>query len=342
MHGRILIKAAKNNMKKIAVIGAGSWGTALAFLLGDKGHDVSLWVYEEELVQEILIKRINTKYLPDAALPETITPSSSLEDVLKDAEIVLSVVPTQHTRIVFKDAAGLIPEGAHLVTASKGIEIGTLLTVTEILEELTGKKVAALSGPSFAKEVIKKLPTAVTIASDSKVTALKLQEVFNTDHFRIYTNTDVIGVELGGALKNVMAIASGISDGMGLGSSARAALITRGLEEIVRLGSAMGADEKTFRGLSGMGDLVLTCTGSLSRNYTVGTRLGKGEKLKDIIESMSMVAEGVATSESAYELSKKHSVDMPVVEQVYKTIKGDISPKDAVKELMTRSLKAEH
>ncbi len=329
-------------MNKIAVIGGGSWGTALAYLLGEKGHDVSLWVYEDDLVQEILKTRVNSKYLPDASLPETIKPSSSLQDVLADAEVVLSVVPTQHTRRVFKDMRSFIPSGAHVVTASKGIENGTLFTVSEILEELTGHKTSALSGPSFAKEVIKKLPTAVTIASESEEIARELQKVFNTDHFRIYTNTDVVGVELGGALKNVMAIASGISDGLGLGSSARAALITRGLEEIIRLGRAMGAEEKTFRGLSGMGDLVLTCTGSLSRNYTVGTRLGKGEKLKDIIESMSMVAEGVATSESAYELSKKYKVDMPVVEQVYKTIKGDISPKDAVRKLMTRSLKAEH
>lgn len=329
-------------MKKIAVIGAGSWGTALAFLLGEKGYDVSLWVYEDDLAEEILRTRVNSKFLPDAILPQNIIPSSSMRDVMKDAEVVLSVVPTQHTRRVFKQAVSLIPEGAHIVTASKGIENGTLLTVSQIIEEMTGRKASALSGPSFAKEVIKKLPTAVTLASESEDTGLALQKIFNTDYFRVYTNTDVLGVELGGALKNVMAIASGISDGLGLGSSARAALITRGLEEIIRLGIVMGADEKTFRGLSGMGDLVLTCTGVLSRNYTVGVRLGKGEKIKDIVSSMSMVAEGIATSESAYELSKKYRVEMPVVEQVYKTINQDKPPKDAVKELMARSLKAEH
>ncbi|MDO8282363.1 MAG: NAD(P)H-dependent glycerol-3-phosphate dehydrogenase [Thermodesulfovibrionia bacterium] len=329
-------------MKKIAVIGAGSWGTALAFLLGEKGYDVSLWVYEPELADEIAKSRVNSKFLPDAALPQNITPSSSMRDVMKDAEVVLSVVPTQHTRRVFKEAVSFIPQGAHIVTASKGIENGTLLTVSQIIEEMTGRKASALSGPSFAKEVIKKLPTAVTLACESEETGRLLQKIFNTDHFRVYTNTDVLGVELGGALKNVMAIASGISDGLGLGSSARAALITRGLEEIIRLGIVMGADEKTFRGLSGMGDLVLTCTGVLSRNYTVGTRLGKGEKIKDIISSMAMVAEGVATSESAYELSRKYRVEMPVVEQVYKTINQDKSPRDAVKELMARSLKAEH
>jgi glycerol-3-phosphate dehydrogenase (NAD(P)+) len=329
-------------MKKISVIGAGSWGTALAFLLGEKGHDVSLWVYEEELAAEMLSNRVNSKYLPDATLSENVRPSSDIKDVLKDADVVLSVVPSQHTSMVFKYAATLIPEDAHIVTASKGIENGTLLTVSQIFEKLAGRKASALSGPSFAKEVIQKLPTAVTMASESEETAKELQEIFNTDYFRVYTNNDIQGVELGGALKNVMAIASGISDGLKLGSSARAALITRGLEEIIRLGNAMGAEEKTFRGLSGMGDLVLTCTGSLSRNYTVGTRLGRGEKIKDIIESMSMVAEGVATSESAYELSKKYDVDMPVVEQVYKTINENKSPLDAVRELMTRSLKAEH
>ena len=329
-------------MKKIAVIGAGSWGTALACLLADKGLEVSLWAYEDDLVNEMLRKRVNSKFLPDAILPERIIPSNSLKDVVSDAEVILSVVPTQHTRRVFENAASFIPDGAYIVTASKGIENGTLLTVSQILEELTGRKVAALSGPSFAKEVIRKLPTAVTIASETEKTAQELQKVFNTGNFRVYTSNDVLGVELGGALKNVMAIASGISDGLGLGSSARAALITRGLEEIIRLGTAMGAEDKTFRGLSGMGDLVLTCTGALSRNYTVGTRLGKGEKLKDIVSSMSMVAEGVATSESAYELSRKYTVEMPVVEQVYKTINKDKPPKDIVKDLMSRSLKSEH
>ena len=329
-------------MKKIAVIGAGSWGTALASLLGEKGYNVSLWVYEADLIDEIIKKRVNSKYLPNVILSENIIPSAGLKDVLKDAELILSVIPTQHTRSVFKDVGSFIPEGAYLVTASKGIENGTLQTVSQVLEELTGRKAAALSGPSFAKEVTIMKPTAVTIASESVGKGQVLQKVFNTDHFRVYTNDDVLGVELGGALKNVMAIASGISDGLGLGSSARAALITRGLAEIIRLGVAMGAKEKTFSGLSGIGDLVLTCTGSLSRNYTVGTRLGRGEKLKDIVDSMSMVAEGIATSESAYELAGKYKVDMPVVEQVYKTINEDKPPKDVVRDLMSRSLKSEN
>ncbi len=329
-------------MSRIAVIGAGSWGTTLACLLADKGNDVSLWVYEDELAKDIKKTGINTGYLPKASLPDRISVSSRIKDVLRDAEYVVNAVPTQHTRGVFNNAAMHIPGDALLVNASKGIEKGTLLTVSGILAEVSGKRAAVLSGPSFAAEVISKHPTAVTIASEDKAKGLKLQRLFSTEYFRVYTNTDVIGAELGGALKNVMAIASGISDGLGLGSSTRAALITRGLAEMTRIGVAMGAVEKTFVGLSGLGDLVLTCTGTLSRNYTVGFRLGKGERLKDILASMTMVAEGVATSESAYELSKRHDVEMPIIEQIYKVIKEDKSPLDAVKELMTRSLKSEY
>lgn len=329
-------------MNKVAVIGAGSWGTALAFLLGEKGFNVSLWVYETELADEISKKRVNPTYLPNVHLPETIVPCTRLKDAMEDAEVILSVIPTQYTRSVFQDSGAFIPEDAHVVSASKGIENGTLLTVSQILGEITGRAVAVLSGPSFAKEVIQKLPTAVTIATRAEESGRKLQKVLSADHFRVYTSTDVLGVELGGALKNVMAIASGISDGLRLGSSARAALITRGLEEIIRLGTEMGAEEKTFRGLSGMGDLVLTCTGSLSRNYTVGMRLGSGEKLKDIVQSMHMVAEGIDTAESAYELSMKYGVEMPVVEQVYKTLNEDKPPRDIVRDLMSRSLKPEH
>jgi glycerol-3-phosphate dehydrogenase (NAD(P)+) len=229
-----------------------------------------------------------------------------------------------------------------IISASKGIENGTLLTTSYILKELSGRSVAVLSGPSFAKEVIEKLPAAVTVASEDEETGIGFQKIFSTEYFRVYTNADVLGVELGGALKNVMALASGISDGLGLGASARAALITRGLAEIIRLGTAMGAREKTFSGLSGIGDLVLTCTGNLSRNYSVGFRLGRGEKLRDILSGMMMVAEGIATSRAAYELSKKHDVDMPVVEQVYKAVNENKNPEEAVKDLMKRSLKAEH
>ncbi|MBI5025676.1 MAG: NAD(P)-dependent glycerol-3-phosphate dehydrogenase [Nitrospirae bacterium] len=328
-------------MSYIAVIGAGTWGTTLAILLSEKDYDVSLWVYEEDLCEEIIRTGINSIYLPDVVLPRSIKVSHRIDDVVKKARFILNVVPTQYTRAVFKDALPYISEEAIIISASKGIEKGTLLTVSAILKELSSHQVAALSGPSFAKEVIKKFPTAVTLATGDVKTGLLLQEIFNTDYFRVYTHDDILGVELGGALKNVIAIASGISDALGLGFNARAALITRGLAEMTRLGIAMGAKEKTFSGLSGLGDLVLTCTSTLSRNYTVGVKLGQGQKLKDILLDMKMVAEGIATAESAYELSKRHKVEMPIVEQIYKVINEDKSPYDAVKDLMGRTLKAE-
>jgi glycerol-3-phosphate dehydrogenase (NAD(P)+) len=329
-------------MGYIAVIGAGSWGTTLAHLLAEKGYDVSLWAFEEGLVEEIKRTHVNGTYLPGIPLSHNIEVTGSIKEAVKKARYIVNVVPTQFTRSIFQNASGIVPDGATVVNASKGIEHGTLLTVSSILGDLTGLQVAVLSGPSFAAEVIKKLPTAVTVAAHDRDTALLLQDVFNTDYLRIYTNTDVIGVEIGGALKNVMAIASGICDGLGLGASTRAALITRGLAEMTRLGVIMGAREKTFGGLSGLGDLVLTCTSTLSRNYTVGFRLGRGEALEDILAGMRMVAEGVATSVSAHQLAMKFDVEMPIVDQIYQVIQGDKKAGDAVRELMTRSLKAEY
>lgn len=328
-------------MSKIAVIGAGSWGTTLACLLAEKGYDVSLWAYEKEIVDEINNKGTNSTYLTDVTLPPNLKATNSIGAAVKGAHYILNVVPTQFTRSVFKEAVNFISKDAVIISASKGIEQKTLLTVSFILKELTGRHVAVLSGPSFAKEVIKKSPTAVTLAAENHDIGLQLQEIFNTNYFRVYTHTDVLGVELGGALKNVIAIASGISDGLGLGHNARAALITRGLAEIVRLGKTMSADPKTFSGLSGLGDLVLTCTGPLSRNYSVGVSLGKGKKLKDIISSTKSVAEGVATALSAFELSQKYKVEMPIVEQVYKVIYKDKNPAEAVRKLMNRALKSE-
>jgi glycerol-3-phosphate dehydrogenase (NAD(P)+) len=328
-------------MSYVAVIGAGSWGTTLANHLATKGYDVSMWAYEQKLVDEINRTSINSVYLPGIPLSNNLEATSDMEYALKQARYILNVVPTQFTRSVFNEAEKYILKEAILISASKGIEHGSLSTVSSILKELTSRQTAVLSGPSFAEEVVKRLPTAVTVAAEDNETGMLLQDVFNTEYFRVYTNTDVLGVELGGALKNVMAIASGISDGMGLGASTRAALITRGLTEMIRLGIAMGAQEKTFGGLSGLGDLVLTCTGTLSRNYTVGYKLGRGEALNDIISSMKMVAEGVATSKSAYELSKKHNVEMPIVEQIFRVINENKNPVDAVRELMTRTLKAE-
>ena len=328
-------------MSYISVIGAGSWGTTLACLLSDKGYDVTLWVHEKELAEEINNTRINRIYLPDTILPDNLKVTSSIDVTVKRARYVVNAVPAQFTRAVFKEALPYMPDQTIIISASKGIERGTLLTVSSILKELSAHPVAVLSGPSFAKEVIKKLPAAVTLAAEDKNIGYMLQEVFNLNNFRVYTHDDIIGVEIGGALKNVMAIAAGISDSLGLGNNARATLITRGLAEMTRLGIAMGAKERTFSGLSGIGDLVLTCTSPLSRNYTVGAKLGQGLKLKDILNQTKSVAEGVATAESAYDLSKKYNIEMPIVEQVYKVINEDKEPVLAVKDLMDRSLKTE-
>ncbi len=328
-------------MSYITVIGAGAWGTTLAYLLSDKGYDIALWVNERDLAEEINRSRINTVYLPDITLPYEIKPTNNLGDAINGARYIVNAVPAQYTRTVFNEAFRYIDKEAIITSVSKGIERGTLKTVSQILRELSHHTVAVLSGPSFAKEAIKKLPTAVTIATEDMNTGLVLQEIFNMNSFRVYTHDDILGVELGGALKNVIAVAAGISDSLGFGNNSRASLITRGLAEMTRLGVSMGAKEKTFSGLSGIGDLVLTCTSPLSRNYTVGTKLGQGMKLKDILNEMKSVAEGVATAESAYGLSKKYDVEMPIVEQVYKVLYEDKDPFFAAKDLMDRSLKSE-
>ena len=328
-------------MSYVAVIGAGSWGTTLASLLSKKGYDVSLWVYEKDLAEEIERTRLNKVYLPDIRLPENIMVSHRIDEVVNKARYILNVVPAQYTRAVFKEISPYLSNGSAIISASKGIERGTLMTISSVLKELTGHEVAALSGPSFAKEVIKNLPTAVTLATENRNTGFLLQELFNTNTFRVYTHNDILGVEIGGALKNVIAISAGISDSLGLGNNARASLITRGLAEITRLGVAMGAEEKTFAGLSGLGDLVLTCTSALSRNYTLGIKLGQGMKLKDILEQTVNVVEGVETAESAFELSNKYNIEMPIVEQVYKIINEGKDPVLAVSDLMSRSMKPE-
>ena len=328
-------------MSYISVIGAGGWGTTLACLLSNKGYDVTLWVREKNVAEEINNTRINSAYLPDITLPDDLRITHSIDDAVKKARYVLNAVPAQYTRAVFKEAFPFMPDQTIIISASKGIERGTLLTVSCILKELSAHPVAVLSGPSFAKEVIKKLPAAVTLATEDKNIGFLLQEMFNINNFRVYTHDDIVGVEIGGALKNVMAIASGISDSLGLGNNARASLITRGLVEMTRLGVAMGAKEKTFSGLSGIGDLVLTCTSPLSRNYTVGIKLGQGMKLKEILDQTRSVAEGVATAESAFELSNKYNIEMPIIEQVYRVLYKDKDPVLAVKDLLERSLKTE-
>jgi len=328
-------------MSYIAIIGAGSWGTALTCLLAEKGYDITLWVHNPDLASEMQETRTNTTYLPDILIPDDITITNNLEEAVKKTRYVLNAVPTQYTRSVFENIVPLLPEESIIISVSKGIEQKTLMTVSSILRELSQHPVAVLSGPSFAKEVIKKLPTAVTLATDVTNRGFMLQELFNVNNFRVYTHDDITGVEIGGALKNVMAIAAGIADSLGLGNSARASLITRGINEMTRLGVAMGAQERTFSGLSGIGDLVLTCTSPLSRNYTVGNKLGQGMKLQDILNQTKSVAEGIATAESALELAKKYSIEMPIVEQVYKVLYENKKPAHAVEDLMERSLKSE-
>lgn len=328
-------------MSYISVIGGGSWGTTLATLLAEKDYDVSLWVLEPEVAAEINDTGFNRVYLPDVKLPSNLKASSELEKVLKGTRYVVNVVPTQFVSKVFPEAVKHMDSECIIVNASKGIENGSYRTISSIMADLTDLPYAALSGPSFAAEVINRKPTAVTLAAKDSSTCLVLQEIFNTDYFRVYTHGDVAGVEIGGALKNVIAVAAGIAEGLGLGNSARAALITRGLAEITRLGVAMGAKEQTFSGLSGMGDLVLTCNSLLSRNFTVGYKLGQGQRLSDIMQGTKSVAEGVFTAKAAYELSKKHSIDMPIVEQVYGVIYEDKPAAVAVSQLMTRALKSE-
>lgn len=328
-------------MSYITVLGGGSWGTTLACLLAEKGYDTSLWVYEKELCEEIKDTKVNSLYLPGVVIPDNVSVSCDIPQNVTKARYILSAVPTQFTKEIILNALPHISKDAVIISASKGIERKSLLTVSSIIHSLTSHKVAVLSGPSFAKEVANKLPTAVTLACNDLATSLLLQEIFNVAHFRVYLNDDMLGVELGGALKNVIAVASGICDGLRLGNNARAALITRGLAEIKRLGAAMGAREETFSGLSGVGDLILTCTAPLSRNYTLGLKLGQGMSLKEILSQSLSVVEGVGTAESAYELSRKFNVQMPIIEQVYMVLYEAKKPVAAVDDLMNRALRTE-
>lgn len=331
--------------EKIAVIGAGSWGTTLADLLAKKGNAVTLWAYEPELVLEMQEKRENSLFLPGIRLSDNLAFTNDLAEAYAGCTMVLCVVPSQLVRRVMTNSLPFLPKDVIIVSASKGIEVDTLATVSEIYQEILQPEMfanfAALSGPSFAREVAQEMPTAVTAASASEQVARRVQDAFTTSFFRVYRNEDVVGVELGGAIKNVIAIAAGISDGLGFGCNTRAALITRGLAEMTRLGVAMGAQASTFAGLAGMGDLVLTCTGDLSRNRSVGIQIGQGRQLAEILGEMRMVAEGVKTTESAYNLSKKLGVEMPIIEKMYQMLYQDKPAREAVLELMSRNLKAE-
>jgi glycerol-3-phosphate dehydrogenase (NAD(P)+) len=332
-------------MMNIGVIGAGSWGTTLANLLAKKGFPVTLWVYETDLAERMAKTRINDLYLNGFTLSPNLAFTNELSEAVVDHQLLLLVSPSQVMRQVLKQLQPHLDKTCLLVSAAKGIENNSLQLMSEVLEEVLGAEVknrcAFLSGPSFAKEVAEEQPTAVTLAADDLGVAHRVQEIFSTDYFRVYTNQDVVGVEIGGALKNVIALAAGVSDGLGFNHNARAALITRGLVEIGRLGMAKGAIESTFAGLAGMGDLVLTCTGDLSRNRTVGMELGRGRKLDEILNQMHMVAEGVKTTLSAYQLANKLGVKMPITEQMYQILYEDKDPKLAVADLMRRALTSE-
>ena len=327
------------------MIGAGSWGTALAKVLCENDFRVNLWARRAEHAQQIAEDSENSRYLEGIRLPDALHPTSDLRRATAEAEIVLLVVPSHSLRGLLPALDDMIPEGARIVNASKGIENGSLKPLSEVLTECLGPQhhgsLCYLSGPSFALEVARGIPTAVSLASHSLGVAEEAQRALSNERFRVYSTDDVVGVEIGGAMKNVIAIASGFADGSGLGQNSKAALITRGLAEIGRLATKLGAHPLTLSGLAGMGDLVLTCTGKLSRNRHVGEELARGRKLDEILSSMSMIAEGVRTTRSAWELSRKHQVEMPITEAVYRVLYENSDPHEAVSELMKRSLRHE-
>src|SRR5437773_8165200 len=328
----------------IAVVGAGAWGTALAWHLAGKGEQVRLWAFEPEVAAGIVANHENKLFLPGVPLPAALEPTTSLAEAVDGVALVVFVVPSHAAAKVAASLVPHLPAGVPLVTATKGIEPEKIRLISELLEETLPARrgpVFALSGPSFAVEVCRHLPTAVALAGSPGAQAEALQRLLMTPAFRVYLSEDRIGVQLGGALKNVIALAAGVVDGLGLGHNTRAALITRGLAEMVRLGAAKGADARTFAGLSGIGDLVLTCTGGLSRNRTVGVQLGQGRKLSEIVSSMRMVAEGIMTARATLNLAKKYQVEMPITEQMDYVLHQGRNPLDAIRDLMERRLKDE-
>ena len=336
-------------MSEISIIGAGAWGTALSIVLGRKGtHRIRLWAHEVEVCESISQRRLNEKFLPGQQIPASVTPCNDLAEALAKAAILVSVMPSQHCRHLFEKMRPHLRPELLIVSATKGLEENSLLRMTEVIGQviksgnLTKPRIGALSGPSFALEAARGDPTAITIAShDAELTGIVQQE-FSNASFRIYTNEDPIGVELGGALKNTIAIAAGVCAGLGLGHNSVAALITRGLAEMTRLVVACGGKAETMAGLAGLGDLVLTCTGGLSRNRSVGVELGRGRKLPEILSSMhGMVAEGVFTTTAAVGLARARGVEMPITEQMHAILHDGKSPRDAIQELMSRSGKSE-
>ncbi|MGY3714133.1 NAD(P)H-dependent glycerol-3-phosphate dehydrogenase [Sutcliffiella cohnii] len=332
-------------VKKVAVLGAGSWGTALALVLADNGHKVILWGHKQEQVDAINKTHQNEKYLPGVHLPVNITATAELQTALEEIDFVVLAVPTKAMRDVCGQLSKFMTSPTIFVHVSKGIEPDTHLRVSEVIEEEIPQSlreaVVVLSGPSHAEEVSLRQPTTVTAASTNMEAAERVQDLFINNNFRVYTNSDVVGVEIGGSLKNIIALAAGITDGLGYGDNAKAALITRGLAEIARLGSSLGANPLTFLGLTGMGDLIVTCTSVHSRNWRAGNMLGKGKRLEEVLESMGMVVEGVRTTKAAYQLSNKLNVKMPLTDALYGVLFHDVDPKVAVDELMSRGKTAE-
>jgi len=332
-------------MAVIAIIGAGSWGTALSFVLSQLGHTIGLWAYEDEVVECIRTRRENALFLPGVRLPECVAPTSSLSEAVGEAQFVLTAMPSHVCRALYEQMLPKLRPDAIFVSATKGLEAEGPKRMSEVIcsvvERRFTPRLAVLSGPSFAREVARGDPTALVVASQDMGAAHSVQENFSSKTLRLYTSTDVVGVELGGAVKNVIAIAAGVIEGLGLGHNPKAALITRGLAEVTRLACACGARSETMAGLAGVGDLVLTCTGNLSRNRSVGVELGKGRKLPDILRSMREVAEGVKTTSATVAMARMHGIEMPIAEQVQRILRDQISPRDAIGELMERALKSE-
>lgn len=329
-------------MKNIGIIGAGSWGTALATVVAGKGSKVKIWDIDEKHLKSMEENRENVDYLPGVALNDNISIAYTTGEALEDADVVLFSAPAQHFRDALQSAKDYIKDEALIVNVAKGIERGSLKRMSEIAADILDmKKYVVLSGPSHAEEVGRRLPTTVAVASSNLKAAEEIQDLFMTDRFRVYTTEDVAGVELGGALKNIIALGAGISDGMGLGDNAKAALMTRGLAEITRLGLRFGAKQETFAGLTGTGDLIVTCTSMHSRNRRCGIMIGEGMKPEEATEKVGMVVEGMFTTEAAYELAKREGVEMPITEAIYRAIKGECSAAEAVELLMGREKKHE-
>lgn len=333
-------------MEKVTVLGAGSWGTALAVVLAENGHDTLVWTHRADQAAEINEQHTNKKYLSETALPANLVATSDLQLAANHGDTIVVAVPTKAIREVCGNLNDVLTASKLFVHVSKGIEPDSLLRISELIKETVKPTlltdIVVLSGPSHAEEVVLQHPTTVTAACENLQAAKKVQDLFMSQYFRVYTNDDVIGVEIGGALKNVIALAAGITDGLQYGDNAKAALITRGLAEISRLGVKMGGQPATFAGLSGMGDLIVTCTSVHSRNWRAGNMLGKGMKLAEVLENMGMVVEGVRTTKAAYQLAHKYNVPMPITEQLYELLFADKSPKDAVDSLMIRDKKSEY